>query len=129
LRQTDQIKKKREELIQTGREAQGTLLGRLLEAAQRLGLSRTASQIKRVTAEQEIISAKELVAKVGIDPTQKESLFDNPMITQFAQTQGELQREADTRLFESVETMRGLLKETLEVIIDRLGVPVLRSAS
>jgi hypothetical protein len=25
--------------------------------------------------------------------------------------------------------MRGLLKETLEVIIDRLGVPVLRSAS
>jgi hypothetical protein len=129
LRQTDQIKKKREELIQTGREAQGTILDRLRGAAERFGLGKVVGQIDLERQKQQRETDVALLGRAGIDPTKMQDFRPNEMITQFAQTEGDLQREADTRLFESVETMRGLLKETLEVIIDRLGVPVLRSAS
>lgn len=128
-RQADIIKKKREDLIQTGREAQGTLLDRLRGAAERFGLGKTVSQIDLERQKQQKQTDIALLGRAGIDPTKMQGFRPNEMITQFAQTEGDLQREADTRLFESVETMKGLLKETLHVIIDRLGVPVLRSAS
>ena len=129
MRQADQIKKKREDLIQTGREAQGTILDRLRGAAERFGLGKVVSQIDLERQKQQRETDVALLGRAGIDPTKMQGFRPNEMITQFAQTEGELQREADTRLFESVETMKGLLKETLQVIIDRLGVPVLRSAS
>ena len=129
MRQADQIKKKREDLIQTGREAQGTILDRLRGAAERFGLGKVVSQIDQERQKQQRETDVALLGRAGIDPTKMQGFRPNEMITQFAQTEGELQREADTRLFESVETMKGLLKETLQVIIDRLGVPVLRSAS
>lgn len=129
LRQADTIKKKREELIQAGREAQGTLLDRLRGAAERFGLGKVVSQIDVERQKQQKQTDIALLGRAGIDPTRMQGFRPNEMITQFAQTEGDLQREADTRLFESVETMKGLLKETLQVIIDRLGVPVLRSAS
>lgn len=129
MRQADIIKKKREDLIQAGREAQGSLLNRLRGAAERFGLGKVVSQIDVERQKQQKQTDIALLGRAGIDPTRMQGFRPNEMITQFAQTEGELQREADTRLFESVETMKGLLKETLQVIIDRLGVPVLRSAS
>jgi hypothetical protein len=51
------------------------------------------------------------------------------MISQFAATEGEMQREADNRLFESVDTMKKIVNGILSVVIDKLGVPILRSAN
>lgn len=127
LRQADSLKKKREELIQSGREAQGTLLDRLRGAAERFGLGGVTSQIDRERQAQQKQTDTALLGRFGIDPTRMQGLRPNEMISQFSETEGTMQREADTRLFDSVDNMKGLVQNILQVVTDKLGVPILKS--
>ena len=128
LRQADALKKKREDLIQSGREAQGTLLDRLRGAAERFGLGKVTSQIDKEREAQQKQTDVAMLGRFGIDPTKMQGFKPNEMISQFAGTEGTLQREADTRLFDSVENMKGLVQNILQVVVDKLGVPILKSA-
>lgn len=129
LRQADALKKKREELIQSGREAQGTILDRLRGAAERFGLGKVVSQIDTERKNQQKQTDVALLGRAGIDPTRAQGFRPNEMITQFAETEGSLQRESDDRLFASVDNMSGLVKGILQIVTDKLGVPILRSAN
>ena len=128
LRQADALKKKREDLIQSGREAQGTLLDRLRGAAERFGLGKVTSQIDKEREAQQKQTDVAMLGRFGIDPTRMQGFRPNEMVSQFAETEGTLQREADTRLFDSVENMKGLVQNILQVVVDKLGVPILKSA-
>jgi len=129
MRQANTLKKKREDLIEAGRSAQGTILDKLRGAAERFGLTRTVSQIDEERRKQQQTTDTALLGRAGIDPTRRQGFGSNEMISQFAATEGEMQREADNRLFESVDTMKKIVNGILSVVIDKLGVPILRSAN
>lgn len=115
--------------LEEGKQASGTLLDKIRGAAERLGMTGIMGQIDVARKAQQRQTDVELLGRAGIEPGRLQSLRPNEMISQLAQTEGQAQREQNDKLFNAFENMHQVVADILQKIDERLGIPILRSAS
>jgi len=120
---------KNRELVMRGMEASGTILDRVRAAAERMGMGGLIRQIDIQRQQQQRETDISLISGVGATPGERRSFRDNEQINALTQTEGELQRQQNTDLLSSFNTMQKIVANILTRIDDKLGVPILRSAN
>jgi len=120
---------KNRELVMRGMEASGTILDRVRAAAERMGMGGLIRQIDIQRQQQQRETDISLISGVGATPGERRSFRDNEQINALTQTEGELQRQQNTDLLSSFDTMQKIVANILTRIDDKLGVPILRSAN
>ena len=125
----------RDKYIRAGFEGSGSLLDKISEAAKRRGRPDIVRNIESERASQLKQTDVALLGRLG-DPTGERGLMglergqiERQRITSFAGMEGENQRQQNATLFQQVDSVRMLMVNILQVINNKLGVPILRSAN
>ena len=125
----------RDKYIRAGFEGSGSLLDKISEAAKRRGRPDIVRNIEAERASQLKQTDVALLGRLG-DPTGERGLMglerrqiERQRITSFAGMEGENQRQQNATLFQQVDSVRMLMVNILQVINNKLGVPILRSAN
>ena len=119
---------KNRELVMRGMEASGTILDRVRAAAERMGMGGLIRQIDIQRQQQQRQTDISLISGIGATPGERRSFRDNEQINALTQTEGDLQRQQNTDLLNSFNTMQKIVSNILTKIDDKLGVPILKSA-
>jgi len=119
---------KNKELVMRGMEASGTILDRVRAAAERMGMGGLIRQIDIQRQQQQRQTDISLISGIGATPGERRSFRDNEKINALTQTEGDLQRQQNTDLLNSFDTMQKIVSNILTKIDDKLGVPILKSA-
>jgi hypothetical protein len=125
----------RDKYIRAGFEGSGSLLDKISEAAKRRGRPDIVRNIEAERASQLKQTDVALLGRLG-EPTGERGLMglerrqiERQRITSFAGMEGENQRQQNATLFQQVDSVRMLMVNILQVINNKLGVPILRSAN
>jgi hypothetical protein len=135
MRQIQKETDAREKYIRGGFEGSGSLLDKISEAAKRRGRPDIVRNIEAERASQLKQTDVALLSRLG-EPTGERGLMgfergqiERQRITSFAGMEGENQRQQNATLFQQVDSVRMLMVNILQVINNKLGVPILRSAN
>jgi len=119
---------KQREAILRGMEASGTILDRVRASAERMGMGGLVRQIDMQRQQQQRQTDVSLISSIGARPGERRSFRDNEQINALTQTEGNMQRQQNSDLLNSFNTMQKIVSNILTKIDDKLGVPILKSA-
>jgi hypothetical protein len=135
LKQIDAQRKARDDFYRGGFEGSGTILDKIKEAAQRQGRNDIIRRIDKERANLQNATDKLLLGNLGTQTGERRFMgldqrqIANERISGFAQMEANTQREQNNRLFFQVDSVRSITQNILQVINNKLGVPILRSAN
>lgn len=135
LKQIDAQRKARDDFYRGGFEGSGTVLDRIKEAAQRQGRDDIIRRIDTERANLQKATDKILLSNLGQNTGERKfmgmdsRIIESERISGFAQMEANTQREQNNRLFFQVDSVRSITQNILQVINNKLGVPILRSAN